>query len=134
MSNTTTRIPGPGSKVRFHTYINNTTIYLSANANANATRFGWTTAEVASWVGFNTIDGNIYPTWSNKKLRTTDMTNNLKLNIQNCHALNKTNKLLDRIAASPSATLMDLEVFGIKKGALASSTATQKTGSINDAV
>src|ERR1035437_359997 len=132
MSNT--RIPSAGSKTRFHTYINSTTTYLTANANANATRLGWTAAEVASWINFNTIDGGIYPTWSNKKLRTTDMTNNLKLNIQNCHTLNKTNKLLDRIAASPAATLMDMEVFGIKKGALASSTATQKTGSINDAV
>jgi hypothetical protein len=121
--------------VRFHTYINTTTNYFTANSNANATRLGITDDEVTEWVGFNTTDALYYPTWSNKKIRTTDLTASLHLNSKNCRAFNKTSKLLDRIAASPAAVLMDYEVFNIEHNSpAATGIATQRKTGIEDTV
>ena len=125
----------PRGIVRFHTYINTTTPYLTANSNANATRLGITAAEATQWASYNTTDGLYYPTWSNKKIRTTDMTDNLHLNSKNFRLFNKTAKLLDRIAASPAAVLMDFEVFNIiHNNPAATGSATQRTASIEDTV
>src|SRR5271157_1175004 len=120
--------------IKFHPYINTTTAYLTANSNANATRLGITAAEVTTWSGFNTVDGQYYPNWGNKKIRSTDLTNNLKANITNCHNFNRSNKLLDRIAASPAATLLDLETFDIHTGTQLKSAATLHTANIADTV
>jgi hypothetical protein len=91
-------------------------------------------AEVTQWTSFNTTDGNYFPNWSNKKIRTTDMTNNLKANIKSCLNFNKTNKILDRIAASTSATLLDLETFDIHAGSTLKSAPVHSTANIADIV
>jgi len=101
----------PRGIVRFHTYINTTTAYLTAAVIA---RLGLPAAWVTAWTGFNTTDGLYYPAWSNKHSRTTDLTNNLHANSKACRSWNKTNHFLDFIAASPNAVLMDFEVFNIE--------------------
>ena len=124
----------PNTILKFHPYINTTNAYMTASSNANAIRLGWTPAEIAQWTAINTADTQIYPSWSNKRIRTSDMVQNLKTNIKNCINFNKANKLLDRIAASPAATLMDLETFDIHKGATQKTVATHHTGNIADIV
>ncbi len=118
----------------YHQFINITNAYLTAGGNANATRLGITASEVTTWTGFNTVDGQYFPNWSNKKIRTTDMTNNLKANIKNCHNFNKSNKILDRIAASPAATLLNLETFNIHAGSQLKSAPVYHTADITDTV
>ena len=132
MTKTHGRIPRTITK--FHPFINTTTAYLTANSNANATRLGLTAAEVTQLIAFNTTDGLYFPNYSNKKLRNTDIVNNLNLNIKNYINFNKTNKILDRIAASPAVTLLDLETFNIHKGALQKTVATHLTSNIADIV
>ncbi|HEX7412517.1 MAG TPA: hypothetical protein VF411_00630 [Bacteroidia bacterium] len=131
--------------VRFHTYVNLAATWLNALAPVqppagnpplyNWQRIGWTAAELAAWMAFVTEDARWYPDWSNKKIRTTDMTDKLHANNAACRKLNKNNKLLDRIAASPNAVLMDFEVFNIAHNSpVVTGAATQRTGNIEDTV
>jgi len=117
-----------------HTFLNQTSTYLSANTNANGLRLGLTAAEITQWVAFNTTDGLYYPAWSNPSSRTSDLTHNLKLNISNLRAFNKANKILDRIAASLAATVLDLETFNINSTSILKSSAVIPKANITDNV
>ncbi|HEX7414468.1 MAG TPA: hypothetical protein VF411_10540 [Bacteroidia bacterium] len=123
------------SLTRYHTYINLTLGYLTA---AICSRLGIPTGTgswLAQWTAFGTEDGLYYPNWSNKKIRTTDMTDHLKANIKACKAFNKSAKFLDFIAANPNAILMDFEVFNITHNSpAATGVATERTAVIDHTV
>lgn len=106
----------------FNTYIDITNTYLLAGTPTNWSRLAWTQAEMTQWTTFNTQWKPAFLKYSDKKgSRTTAITEQLHLIIKNCVTLDKTNHLLDRIAAAaPGAqTITDLQTFNIKAGSQA---------------
>jgi hypothetical protein len=113
----------------------NTNAYMLAGTPTNWSRLGWQQAEMTQWTGFNTQWAPLYAKYSDKKgSRTTAITEQLHLIIKQCIALDKTNHLLDRIAASPNATIIDLETFRIKKGLLQDNSHTQRRAEIAESL
>jgi hypothetical protein len=119
----------------FNPYIINTNTYMLAGTPTNWSRLGWLQAEMTQWTGFVTQWTPLYAKYSDKKgSRTTAITDQLHLIIKQCIGLDKSNHLLDRIAASPNVTILDLETFHIKKGVLQDNTHTQRHAEVADAL
>jgi len=108
---------------------------MLAGTPVNWQRLAWQQAEMTQWTGFATQWTSLYAKYSDKKnSRTTAITEQLHLIIKQCIALDKANHLLDRIAASPNATITDLETFHIKKGVLQDNTRTQRRAEIAESL
>lgn len=114
---TRTRIPR--SINDFNSYIINTNAYLLAATPTNASRLGITVPETTQWTAFVTQWTPLYAKYSDKKnSRTTSVKDQLLSIIKKCVDLDKANHILDRIASSTAVTIVDMEVFNIKKGVL----------------
>jgi len=119
----------------FNSYIANTSAYLRAGTPTNAERLGILTDECAQWVAFSTEWVPLYVRYSDKKnSRTTAIKDQLMLIINECTELDRSCRLLDRIAASPNVTITDMETFNIKKGVLQKTTRTVPVTPISEPV
>lgn len=119
----------------FNPFIINTNTYMLAGTPPNWQRAGWVQAEMTLWTGYSTSWAPLYAKYSDKKgSRTTAIKDQLHLIIKQCIALDKSNHLLDRIAASAAVTITDMETFHIKKGVLQATKALGKHTVISDAV
>lgn len=119
-----TRIPL--QSVAFNSYIVNTTNYLNdGDPTKNADRLGITVDEMLKWNDIYERWNNLYPLYIDKPMsRTKAVMTQLQSIIEEFHALNKSKHLLDRIASSPNATAIDLEIFNIKSKSGKRTTAT----------
>lgn len=103
----------------FNPFIINTNIYLADGEPTNATRLGFVPAETAQWNAFANDWEPLYIKYSDKKAsRTTAIKDQLLAIIDECLELDQNNRLLDRIAASPNVTILDMETFNIRQGVL----------------
>jgi hypothetical protein len=120
----------------FNTFIVNTNSYmLAVIVPTNWSRLGWVQAEMTAWTAFVTQWNPLYVKYSDKKGgRTTAIKDQLLLIIKNCVALDKSNHLLDRIAAAPTVTISDMQTFHIKKGVLQTTTHTVGQTAISENV
>lgn len=108
----------------FNPYVINTSAYLLAGGTpTNAERLGILPAENDQWTGFLTDWNPLYAKYSDKKNgRTTAVKDQLLAIIDQCVLLDQTSHILDRIAASPNVSIVDMETFNIKKGVLQKTT------------
>lgn len=107
----------PRSLTHFSGYISNTNTYQLAGTPANYTRWGWSAAESGQWTTFATTFAPLWTKYSNKKTgRTTDVKDQLRQIVANCAAYDRKQRLLDRIASSPTSTTTDHATFNIKRG------------------
>jgi len=103
----------------FNPYIINTNAYLLAGAPTNADRLGVLVPETDKWTGFVNEWTPLYMKYSDKKNgRTTAVKDQLLSIIDRCVDFDQSSHILDRIAASPGVTIVDMETFNIKKGML----------------
>ena len=118
----------PRAIEEFNPYIINTSNYLADGTPTNATRLGFVETEVEKWTGFAGNWTQLYFKYADKKSsRTTAIKDQLLRIIDDCIELDQDNHLLDRIAASPNANIIDMETFNIKKGILKVSRSAPKT-------
>lgn len=108
-------------------YLINTSAYLATGApTTNGVRLGILPAEQTQWLAINTQWAPLFVKYSDKKnTRTSSVIDQLYLLRQKLSDLDQTVHFLDRIAASPVAIPVDLDIFNIKKKAL-------KTGTRNN--
>lgn len=119
----------------FNLYIITTCAFLSAGMPLNADRLGILPDESAKWSGFLTEWNPLYAKYSDKKNgRTTAVKDQLLDIIDRCVGLDQTSHILDRIAASPNVTIVDMETFNIKKGVLQKVTRSTSTTPISESV
>jgi len=110
----------------FSVYINNTTNFLNTGTPKNAERLGFTDDELTSWTGINTRWIILFALYSDKaNTRTQVVIAQLQDLMNEFNVLNQTRHLLDRIAASPNVTVVDLQTFNIKSGQNKRSVAAQ---------
>jgi hypothetical protein len=130
---TGTRIPRDVNG--FNSYISITGSYLTEGSPTNASRLGITDAEVTTWKGFGTSWNPLFTKYGDKKnSRTTAVIEQLHDIIDNCVAFDQSNHILDRIAASTSATITDFETFNVKSGSLEKNTRSISTTPISEKV
>ncbi len=119
----------------FAPYIGITTTYLQNGAPTNAIRLGILPAELQKWIDLAAEWEPLYLLYSDKKnSRTTAIKDQLLQVIATLVELDRTNRLLDRIAASPNVTVADLSTFNIKRGMLQKTTRTVATTPISEQV
>ena len=113
---TGTRIPR--SINEFGTYIGSTNVYFSTGAPVNnGERLGISADEMAQWKTFETDFSPLLLMYNDvTNSRTRAIRNNLIEIIDKAIAYDQTNHILDRIAASPNATVYDLGAFNINGG------------------
>jgi hypothetical protein len=103
----------------FNPYIVNTTAFLQAGEPTNAERLGILISELEKWSGFAAAWAPLYTKYSDKKSsRTTVVKDQLLEIISNTVDFDQSIHFIDRIAASPNVTIVDMEAFNIKKGVL----------------
>jgi len=125
----------PRSIDSFSTYITNTNTYMLAGTPTNWSRLGWLQAEMTQWTSFVTQNAPLYAKYSDKKGgRTTAVIEQLHLIIKQCTTLNNNNHLLDRIAAAPTVSIIDMQTFHINKGVLQASARTNVQAGIAETV
>jgi len=101
----------------------------------NATRLGISVEEVTQWKDYLTEWSPLYLLYSDKKnSRTTAVIDQLYDIIDRVILFDQTNHILDRIAVSLNVTIVDLETFNIKKGALQKDTRTVPQKPISEQV
>jgi hypothetical protein len=103
----------------FNPYIVNTTAFLHSGVPNNAERLGILIAELEKWSAFAGAWSPLYSKYSDKKSsRTTVVKDQLLEIISNTVDFDQSVHFIDRIAASPNVTIVDMEAFNIKKGVL----------------
>lgn len=128
-----TRIPR--TIIPFNGYLVNTNTYLLAGTPNNATRLGLTPAETTQWTGFLTQWNPLFLKYLDKaNSRTTTVIEQLNALIDKVVDFDQTNHILDRIASSTAATIIDLETFNIKSGPLQKSTRSTSSTPIAEQV
>jgi hypothetical protein len=106
-------------------YLVSTNNYLNSGTPTNAERLGILPAEVTQWSDLASRFHPLFLLYSDKKnSRTTAVKDQLLSIIDELTDLDQTCHLLDRIAASPNVTIVDMETFNIKKGVLQKTTRT----------
>ena len=110
----------------FNPYLITTVTYFQEGMPTNnATRLGISVEEVTQWKNYLTEWSPLYLLYSDKKnSRTTAVIDQLYDIIDRVILFDQTNHILDRIAVSLNVTIVDLETFNIKKGALQKSSRT----------
>ena len=128
------RIPPKLDKL--NAYLINTSVYLAAGTpTTNGVRLGILPAEQTQWIAINTQWAPLFTKYSDKKnTRTSGVRDQLILLRRKLIDLDKSVHFLDRIAASPVATPVDLDVFNIKKKALKVSLRTNVNTAITENV
>jgi hypothetical protein len=120
----------------FNPYYTNAITYLSdGKPTTNAVRLGILPEELTQMTDFATAWVPLYIKYSDKRnSRTTAVKDQLLEIIDNTVTFDQNNHILDRIAASPNVTIIDLETFNIKKGSLQKTTRTVSTTPIIEPV
>ena len=120
----------------FNSYISTTNTYLLEGApTTNADRLGILATEVTKWSAIGTLWSPLFMKYSDKKnSRTTAIKDQLLQLITDCVNLDQTCHILDRIAASPNVTIVDMETFNIKKGVLQKTARTVSTSPVAERV
>ena len=119
----------------FNLYIITTCAFLMAGMPVNADRLGILPDEATKWQAFLAEWTPLYAKYSDKKnSRTTAVKDQLVDIIDRCVMLDQTCHILDRIAASPNVTIVDMETFNIKKGVLQKGTRSTSTTPISESV
>lgn len=130
---TGTRIPR--SIHPFNGFLVNSNAYFLAGTPTNATRLGFTSSEITQWTSYLTQWSPLYLKYCDKaNSRTTSIIEQLNAIIDKLVLFDQTNHILDRIASSTSATIIDLETFNIKSGQLQKTTRTISTTPIAEQV
>jgi len=133
----------PRSINELGSYLISTSSYLSAPSpvtggpafGTNGERLGLLPAEITQWKAFEDEWSPLYLMYKDiMNSRTRAIRNNLLLIIDKVVAYDQTNHILDRIAASPNATLYDLGIFNINGGVLPKATRTVPTTAIREPV
>lgn len=126
----------PNNFDEFNTYLGQGVTYLQAGTpTTNAERLGIDTTEVTDLNSYYTDWKPVYSLYSDKKnSRTTSVIEQLRIIQDNVFDYDHTQHILDRIAASPNATVTDLTTFNIKSGLLAKTTRTKPTTPISEVV
>jgi len=107
----------PRTIVEFNGYIGITTNHLNAGEPKNAERLGVTEEELTTWTGIYSRWTPLYVLYSDKpNSRTLAVTAQLQALMDECYTFNQTKHILDRIAASPNVTVVDLQTFNIMTG------------------
>ncbi len=111
----------PKSIPAFSVYLEGAVDYLLAGApQTNADRLGLEEIDVQSLSDIRDRWLPLYQLYENKRnTRTSIITSQLHELMQETRDLDIDRHILDRIASSPNATLIDLSTFNIKAGALA---------------
>ncbi len=111
----------PRSLEKLNGYLVNTSAYLATGNPTNGIRLGILLTEQTQWIAINTAWAPLYVKYSDKKnTRTTSIKDQLLVLRQKLIDLDRTVRFLDRIAASPVVTPVDLDVFNIKNKMLKS--------------
>jgi len=119
----------------FNLYIITTCAYFLAGTPTNAVRLGLLSDEADRWCAFLALWSPLYAKYSDKKNgRTTAVKDQLLDILDQCVMLDQTSHILDRIAASPNVTIVDMETFNIKKGVLQKATRSSSTTPISESV
>jgi hypothetical protein len=121
---------------QFNVYFPTAVSYLQEGTpKTNAERLGVLPTEVTAFEGFLTVWIPLYSKYNEKKkFRTTSIIEQLHVIIDNVVTFDQTNRILDRIAASPNVTVDDLVTFNIKKGVLQKSPSSAGSNPINELV
>lgn len=115
----------PRSITSFNTYLTNTSAYLQEGTPTNAERLSIEPEESTFWTTTYSTWQPLYAKYNDKKNnRTTAIILQLKNLIRDFLSYDKSHHLLDRVAASMNATVIDLETLNIKKGPLQKTTKT----------
>jgi hypothetical protein len=120
----------------FGTYIASTNAYIVAGApETNGTRLGFSADEMKQWKVFDTEYNPLLLMYNDiMNSRTRAIRNNLIEIIERVVAYDQENHLLDRIAASPNATVYDLGAFNINGGVSPKTTRTRPITPVKEAV
>ena len=119
----------------FNSYLMNTNAYLKMGTPSNAERLGLLPTEVDRWSYLLVQWTPLYSKYSDKKnSRTTAVKDQLLELIGIATDFDQSVHFLDRIAASPNVTIVDMETFNIKKGVLQKTTRTVPVTPITEAV
>ena len=131
---TGTRIPR--SINEFGTYIGSTNVYLSTgDPENNGQRLGLSADEMAKWKTFETDFSPLLLMYNDvTNSRTRAIRNNLIEIIDKAIAYDQANHILDRIAASPNATVYDLGAFNINGGVPSKTTRSRSITVIKEPV
>jgi len=131
---TGTRIPR--SINEFGTYIGSTNIYFSSGAPvSNGERLGISPEEMTQWKGFEEKFSPLLLMYNDAtNSRTRAIRNNLIEIIDKAIAYDQANHILDRIAASPNATVYDWGAFNINGGVSPKTTRTRSITVIREPV
>lgn len=126
----------PRSMDGFNGYITTTVAYLQAGTpTTNASRLGITEEEVKQWESFGNEWNPLYAMYVDKKnSRTTTIKDRMLEIISNTTAYDQDNHILDRIAVSTNATIVDFSTFRIKEGSLKKSGRTLPQTAISEPV
>lgn len=120
----------------FHDYMETTAPYLKAGSPVtNGARLGLQADEIETWSTFQASCNELFPKYIDKKTsRTTAVKDELLNIVDETLAFNRKSHILDRIAASPNATIADLSTFNIKAGPTAKSGRSTPQSSITERV
>jgi hypothetical protein len=102
----------PRNIKEFNTYITQTNAYLVQGSPTNASRFNWTTTDLAGWQAILTKWNPKYLLHLDKKgSYTTDNRNDLMGIINNAVTFAETNKLIELVRATVGLTSLDCSTF-----------------------
>lgn len=120
----------------FNKYIVSTSSYLQEGTpTTHAARLGITEEELKFILALLASWTSLYKLYGDKKnSRTTAVIDQLHDNVDQFVDYDKEHHLLDRIASSPNATIIDMETFNIRNGALQRSARSTTSKPITDAV
>ncbi|MDR3652574.1 MAG: hypothetical protein P4L34_06350 [Paludibacter sp.] len=126
----------PRSINEFGNYIVKTNGYISTgDPVTNGERLGLLPVEITQWKAFETQCTPLLAMYNDiTNSRTRAIRNNIIQIIDNTIAYDQSNHILDRIAASPNATIYDLGIFNINGGVLPKTTRTIPTVAIRELV
>jgi hypothetical protein len=129
-----TRIPR--SINEFGTYIGSTNTYISTGAPiSNGERLGLLPDEIKQWKAFEENFAPLLSMYNDvTNSRTRAIRNNLIEIIDKTIAYDQSSHILDRIAASPNATVYDWGAFNINGGVSPKTTRTRSTTAIKEPV
>ena len=126
----------PRSIDEFNKYIVKTSSYIGQGTPVtNGERVGLLPTEITKWKAFETEWSPLFVLYSDvTNSRTRAIRNNMLQIIDDVIAYDQANHILDRIAASPNATLYDLGMFNINGGVLPKTTRSVPTTPITEPV
>jgi hypothetical protein len=122
----------PRTFSEMNNYLLNTETYLLAGTpDPRWKQLGILETEMTQWSAFKAEYAELYIQYSDgTNTRTKAIRDKLQNALNNVIGYDQKNHILDRIAASPNATIDDLKIFNIKKGPLQKLVRTTKVTSI----